>query len=171
MKAAGMGFWIFISIFFAIGFGLLGWGLFCLYKTKAAEGWSETRGAITACELGEDSGSESTTWHVKVAYNYVVAGRTYSGSRIAFGYAGSSIREEHEALHAKLRDASVVRVRYNPTKPEEAVLGTGLNRSNLILIVFATVWLMFTTGFTVLWTMSSGKDARLIHSIQVIEAK
>jgi len=171
MKAVGMVFSILISIFFLAGFGLLGGGLYFLYKAKTAEGWAETKGSIKSCELIEDSSGDDTTWSVKVAYDYSVDGRSFSGDRVAFGYAGSSTLAEHEALHAKLSSASVVRVRYNPLKPEEAVLGTGVNRSNLILLIFAVVWLSFTTGFMVVWTMSSGKDARLNDSIQILELK
>ena len=84
-----MGFYLFISIFFLVGFGLLGWGLYSLYKAKAAAGWAETRGSIKSCELVEDSSGDGTTWSVKVAFDYSVAGRSFSGNRLAFGYAGS----------------------------------------------------------------------------------
>lgn len=166
-----MFFSLFISIFFLVGFGLLGWGLYSLYKAKAAEGWAETRGLMKSCELIEDSSGDGTTWSVKVAYDYTVDGRSFSGNRVAFGYAGSSTRAEHEAINAKLSNASVVRVRYNPLRPEEAVLGTGVNRSNLVILIFAIVWLSFTTGFTVLWTMATGSDSKLTNSIQIIEIK
>ena len=157
--------------FFLVGFGLLGAGLYSLFKTKIALSWPEASGSLKSCELVEDSSGESTTWRVRVAYDYSVDGHGYSGDRVAFGYSGSSTREEHEAIYEKLNKAATVRVRYNPSKPEESVLGAGVNRSNLILLVFAIVWLSFTTGFTVLWTMASGKDSKLTNSIQVIELK
>ncbi len=171
MKANGMGFTLFISVFFLVGFALLGVGLRSLYQAKAAEGWAETNGLVKACNLVVDSSGDSTTWKVKVSYDYSVDGRTFSGDRIAFGYTGSSARATPEALQVKLGSAAVVRVRYNPLKPEQAVLGAGVNRSNLVILVFAVVWLLFVTGFTVLWTMGSGKDAQLTDSIQVIESK
>src|SRR5262245_8606822 len=141
MKGIAMGFWIFISIFFAIGFAMLGWGLPCLYKANVYVGWLVTSGTLTSCELTENSDGDGTTWQVKVTYDYSVDGRSYSGDRVAFGYSGSSTHAEHQALHAKLSQAAVVNVRYNPSKHSEAVLGAGLNRSNVIILVFATVWL------------------------------
>ncbi|HLP75893.1 MAG TPA: DUF3592 domain-containing protein [Candidatus Paceibacterota bacterium] len=166
-----MGFTLFISLFFLVGFVLLGVGLRSVYKAKLAEGWSETKGAIQSCELVEDSSGDGTTWQVKVSYDYSVAGRRLSGDRVAFGYGGSSARQTHEALHEKLSQAAVVRVRYNPLKPEDAVLAAGVNRSNFVILIFAVVWLFFTTGFTVLWNLGSGKDSKLTDSVQVIEFK
>ena len=171
MKLSTMGFTLFISIFFAVGFGLLGWGLFSLFKSRAAQQWPQTTATLTSCELVEDSGSDSTTWQVKVGYTYSVNGIEYAGSRVAFGYNGSSSHHEHQTLHARLRDASQVRVRYNPTKPSESALGAGFNKSTLIILIFASVWLIFVTGFTVLWGMSSAKDTQLLNSIEVLERK
>jgi len=169
MKRHGMGFAIFISIFFLIGFGLLGWGLYSFYRGRQALAWPTTEGRVLDCRVQENPDSDGTTWQVKVRYSYVVDGRVFEGNRVGFGYNGSSTQEEHQGIYEKLQEASRVIVRYEPGNPSNAVLAAGFNRSTFLTLAFAITWLLFTTGFTVLWTSSSGRDARILDHIQIVK--
>lgn len=169
MKLRGMGFTIFISIFFLVGLGLLGAGLRSLYRGRQALSWPTTEGQILESTVREDSSGESTTWQVKVRYNYSVGGKEFEGKRVAFGYSGSSTYEEHQGIYQKLQPSARVRVRYEPGNPGNSVLAAGFNRSTFLLLAFAVTWLLFTTGFTVLWTSSSGRDTRILEQIQIIK--
>ena len=91
-------FLLFLSLFFVIGFGILGYGLFTLRASKLAKDWPTVHGKITACELKESNDSESTTYKTIVKYNYTVDNRIYEGDRIAFGYSGSSGHSAHKAV-------------------------------------------------------------------------
>jgi hypothetical protein len=168
MKRHGMGFTIFISIFFLVGFGLLGFGVHSFYRGRQALSWPAVECRLLECRVQENPDSESTTWEVKVRYSYSVAGREFEGKRVAFGYSGSSIREEHQGIYEKLQSGSRVMVRYQPGNPNDSVLAAGFNRSTFVMLAFAVTWLLFTTGFTVLWTASSGRDARILQQIEVV---
>lgn len=169
MRRQGMGFAIFISIFFAVGFGLLGYGVHSFYRGRQALSWPTVEGRFLECRLQENPDSESTTWEVKVRYGYSVAGREFEGNRVAFGYNGSSTHEEHQEIYEKLQSGSRVLVHYQPSNPSDSVLAAGFNRSTFLTLAFAVTWLLFTTGFTVLWTTSSGRDTRILEQIEIVK--
>lgn len=163
-----MGFTIFISIFFLVGFGLLGYGVHSLYRGRQALSWPVVEGRLVECRLQENSDSDSTTWAVKVRYSYSVTDREFEGDRLAFGYTGSSTHEEHQGILDKLQSGSRVMVHYLPSDPRNSVLAAGFNRSTFFILAFAVTWLLFTSGFTVLWITSSGRDSRILDQIQVV---
>lgn len=169
MKSHMTFFALFISIFFVVGFALLGYGIHSYHKGRVSRSWPQTVATINRCEIKEDSDSDGTTWKVEVGYSYSVAGSDYSGDRVAFGYSGSSTRAEHRAIYDKIHRAKSVYVRYDPENPASSVIAPGFNRSTFLALAFAITWLLFTTGFTVLWTSASGKDARILEQIHVVE--
>jgi hypothetical protein len=168
MKRHGMGFTIFISIFFAVGLGLLGYGVHSFYRGRQALAWPAVEGRLLECRLQENPDSEGSTWEVKVRYSYSVAGREFEGKRVAFGYSGSSTHVEHQGIYEKLQSGSRVMVHYQPSNPSDSVLAAGFNRSTFMTLAFAVTWLLFTTGFTVLWATSSGRDARILEQIEIV---
>ncbi len=169
MKNGMILFALFIGLFFAVGFGLLGYGGFSYYQGRRSLSWPQVPANISKCKIEENSDGDGTTWKVKVLYDYSVEGVSYSGDRIAYGYGGSSTREEHKAIHDKLINANAVFVKYDPADPNKSVLAAGFDRSTFLTIAFAITWLLFTTGFTILWVSSSGKDSKLLQQIQVIQ--
>jgi Protein of unknown function (DUF3592) len=167
MKPMTTGFVLFISLFFIVGFAILGSGIHSLLRGRSAANWPVIEGILTECKWEEDNDSEGSTYKVAVNYSYRVNGTEYEGSRIAFGYSGSSARANQQKIYQKLKPAQKVQVRYNPEKPGEAVLAYGLNQSTLLMIVFGLTWLLFTTGFTVLWGLSSRGDGELLGRLVV----
>ena len=142
MKFRNMFFTIFISVFFLVGFGLLGYGLHSFYRGRQALSWPTVEGRLLECRLHENPDSDGTTWVVKVQYSYSVAGREFNGKRIAFGYCGSSSYEEHQGIYQKLQSASRVVVHYQPGDPSDSVLAVGFNRSTFMLLAFAVTCLV-----------------------------
>ena len=67
-------------------------------------------------------------WKVRVCYRYRIADRDHQGSEIAYGYDSSRSREEHQMLFERLRSAERVVVRYDPIRPETAVLSSASGR-------------------------------------------
>ena len=157
----------FISIFYAVGFGLLGYGLWSAWRSTEAASWPTTDGTVTKTELKENSDGEGTSYQVQVEYSYAVAGNNYHGSRLAFGYAGSSGREAHAEIHEKLKAAKSVTVRYDPADPASSVLSFGVHRSIQLMIIFAITWLAFCFGFTVLVWLTSFSDSVLLENLSV----
>ncbi|MEX0717638.1 MAG: DUF3592 domain-containing protein [Planctomycetaceae bacterium] len=146
---------IFIGVCHVVGFAILGYGLWSARKSTRAAAWPSVSATITKLEVREISDSESTTYEVKVEYAYTVAGTAYAGSRVAFGYAGSSGRKAHDEIHRKLREAKGVSVRYDPSAPSVSCLSYGMHRSIQFALAFAVAWLLFWSGFTLLWLSSN----------------
>ncbi len=159
---------LFFLIFLAVGLGLLGFGARGWWKSNQASDWPTTQGTLLERDIIDDSDSDGgTTYRVKVRYAYTVAGRHLESERLAYGYAGSSGRESHQAIYDKLTRGESVRVRYNPEDPAEAVLAYGLNNSTLMLMVFGVVWTMFTVGLIVLTRIGTAVDTQLIERLIV----
>ena len=160
-----IGFTLFISLLFAVGFGVLGYGIRSLILSNTAKTWPTTEGYVDTCKVTEMSDSDGTTYRVDVQYNYTVAGKRHTGDRIAFGYSGSSGRTAHQEIADRLSSAKTVLVRYDPIIPSRAVLSYGLNRSTIFLLVFGGTWLLFVTGFTALWFTSSLSDSGILNTL------
>jgi hypothetical protein len=167
----GIFFSLFISIFYAVGIGMLWFGIRNIARARTAHDWPATPAAIESCELAENSDSDGSTWSVKVRYTYKVGARTFTGDRVAFGYTGSSDRGTHSALLEKLNSARTVSAHYNPLNPAESTLTTGTTREHYTLLAFAVTWLTFVIGFTAIWTLASGRDTPLINRIEILEPR
>ena len=53
-----IGFTLFISLFFVVGFGILGYGIRSLVLSNKAKTWPTTKGHIETCMVTESSDSE-----------------------------------------------------------------------------------------------------------------
>src|SRR5579875_1302996 len=107
-------FTIFISVFYLVGVGILGFGLWSAWRSTQAATWPTTPGTITLLSVRANSDGDGTTYEVKVRYTYTVDGVASEGSRLAIDYSGSSGKEAHDEIHKKLKEAKGVTVRYNP---------------------------------------------------------
>jgi hypothetical protein len=65
------------------------------------------------------------------------------------------------------RDAKTVAVRYDPSDPSVSCLSFGLHRSIQITLAFAVTWLLFVTGFTLLYWLFSLRDDVLLDNLLV----
>lgn len=162
---SNVGFTLFISVFFAVGFGMVGYGLYSLRTSTLAKSWPTVEGKIVSCDLKESSDSESTTYQVQVKYSYTVDDRSFMGDRIAFGYGGSSGRTAHQEIADRLSAAKTVLVRYDPANAARSVLSYGLNRSTLFVLIFGATWLFFVTGFAVLFFVGSTSDTGILSTL------
>lgn len=161
-------FTLFISLFWLIGLGLLGYGLWQAWQSTRARGWPVAEGIIRQADLKSSTDSEgSTTYQVEVEYEYAVDGVLHRSSVLAFGYSSSSGREAHAEILDKLKQARTVEVRYNPANPGQAVLSHGLHRSIQLMLTFGVTWLAFVGGFTLLWWLISTSDRVLLDNLMV----
>lgn len=159
-------FYIFISVFYLVGFGLLGYGVWNARWSTQAASWPTTPGTITQLSVHQTE-SDSTSYEVKVQYTYTVDGLAYEGSRLAFGYMGSNGREVHDEIHRKLKGAKTVAVRYNPSDPSVSCLSYGMHRSIQFVLAFALTWLVFVVGFTLMFWVFSRGDGVLLDNLSV----
>ena len=155
----------FISIFYAVGFGLLGYSVICLKRSTDAAAWPTVPGRLTNCELNCDHDTDGDTFQVQVRYEYAVAGKDLSNDVLAIGYSASSGKSVHQEIFDRLDAADTVQVRYDPADPGNSVLSYGVHRSIQFLLAFAITWLLFVIGFTVLWWLSSRGDVVLLRNL------
>jgi hypothetical protein len=158
---------VFFGLFYVVGFGMLGYGIWSAKRSTDAASWPTTEGSLTKVALDEHSDSDGTTYKVEVEYTYTVAGSAYSGSQLAFGYSGSSGREAHEEICAKLKSAKSVDVRYDPNDPASSALSFGIHRSIMFILVFALTWLAFIGGITLIWWLTYRGDDVLLQNLSV----
>jgi hypothetical protein len=156
-----------ISVFYAAGFAVLGFGLWGVRRSSQAAGWPTAPAMVTHLEMKESSGREGATYQVIVRYTYTVDGVTYTGDRLAFGYVDSDGREAHEQIYRKLKGATVVAARYDPAHPAEACLSYGIHRSIWYVLAFAATWLAFMFGITFLWWLSTRPDPVMLDNLSV----
>ena len=167
MKVGTGCFAVFFSVFYVIGFGLLGYGLWSAHRSTQAAAWPTSPATITSLEVREKTDSDGSTYEVKVQYTYTVDGVAYEGTRLAFGYGGSSGREAHDEIHRRLKEAKTVAVRYNPAEPSVSCLSFGLHRSIQITLAFAVTWLLFMFGFTLVFWLFTRRDVVLLDNLSV----
>jgi hypothetical protein len=88
---------ILFALFYLVGFVLLGYASWAAWKSSAAGRWPRTKGVVTRCEVKTSSGGKGgVTYRVEVEYTYEVARRSYTGDRLAYGYAGGG---NHDVQH------------------------------------------------------------------------
>ena len=141
---------IIISLCFcAVGVGILCSGINNLMMANQAKTWPTTEGTIKSSKCAYYYVmSESSSYFTHVTYSYTVAGKSYQGDRIAFGYSGSWWRKPNQKIADRLSSATTVLVRYDPDKPSMAVLSCGLNGST-VRTLFTGSWLLLMTAVIV----------------------
>lgn len=155
----------FISVFYIVGFGMLGYGLWSMKRSTEAGSWPTTPGVIVSCAIDEDSDGDGTTYRVVVEYSYNVGGVEYTNDQLAFGYTADSGHEVHREILSELESAETVDVRYDPANPQSAVLSYGIHRSIQFVLAFAVTWLAFVFGFTLIWWLASRGDSVLLQNL------
>ncbi len=154
---------------YIIGFGLLRYSIDSANKSVEASNWSSVTGTITNLSLEESSVSHDGTtyevYEVKVEYRYSVMDRTYTSSRLAFGYASTGRRQVHQDILNKLESASSVKVRYNPQDPETSTLSFGIHNSIKLRFIGAIIWLALTFNFTFFSFETHGPIRPILFSV------
>lgn len=161
-------FFVLICIFYAAGLGMLVFGLWSAKRSQSAGNWPTTPGTLTRVHMEESSDSESTSYQVRVQYTYAVDNKTYEGDQLAFGYGSSSGEAAHREIYDKLKRAKQVMVRYDPEHPAVSCLSYGMHRMITFIFVFSIMWLVFTTGFAILWWLMMQSDHVLLKHLEVL---
>lgn len=118
------------------GLLLLGVGGRVLLRSLPTTSWPSTLGVVEQSSvqpIGRSGPDEA-----RVSYRYVVAGRSYTGTRI--GYALPSSDAGARTLANRYSQGSEVRVYYDPGDPADSVLlPGGSGRGLLVLLAGATL--------------------------------
>ncbi|MFY2559783.1 DUF3592 domain-containing protein [Corallococcus terminator] len=103
-------------------------------QTQAAS-WPSVQGTITRSEVESVRSNKSTTYGLKVAYDYSVDGQRHEGTRHRYASGRSGVRAYSEELVARYPLGASVPVYYRPGQPSEAVLQVGLDSTELFVLM------------------------------------
>jgi len=126
--------WIVGAIFFLVGLGLLGKGLFDLRKARQALQWPTTQGVITRSEIKIHADSEGTSYTPVIEYAYTVQGRDYCSNSLWAGPRLSASQNFAAKITARYPLGQTVTVTYNPAQPASAVLEPGISKFAFIYV-------------------------------------
>lgn len=123
-------------------------GLTMIHEARQTMHWPEAKGSIDAWSIERYSSkrgkSRTTRYRVHVTYTYFVAGKQHRSSRFAIGAKGwhsTSARPEAVAWAknhaAKGRE---VRVYYDPSASEQAVIHRGTTGTMYFVLFFPTIF-------------------------------
>jgi hypothetical protein len=145
-------FWatIFLVPFFLGVCAMLGCALRIAYLSRRAGSWPFVEGMITHAELVRYYSQHDEMYRVYVRYSYTVNGMVYEGNRLAFGYDGCQVRENHEPFERKLKSGTMVDVRYNHVNPQQSCLTFGLTIGIQAAFIWCGTALSFLCGFVLL---------------------
>ncbi len=122
-----MGTIIFMLVFGGVGIGLLAWGVISYRTALESRSWPTTDGVVTYSEVYTSSDSDGTTYGATVNYRYTVNDQSYNGDKISLTDYSSSSRGRAEDLVEQYRPDTRVTVYYDPDDPGKAILETGAN--------------------------------------------
>lgn len=146
-----------IVLFYLVGFGLLAFALDSIIEARQAGSWATTKGRMAECRFEEVRNVDGNLMYgVAVRYTYSVAGQTFQGDRLAFGYSRSSNYSTHRAIYERLQRATRVRVTYDPANPGNSVLEPKTNGGGRYgILAFAVLWLFLMSAYTYSWRVST----------------
>jgi Protein of unknown function (DUF3592) len=125
-----------------------------IWNQFESRSYPATTAEITHSEVTRHRGSKGgTTYGVDIRYRYVVDDRSLEGTR--FRYNADFTSDSTWAVKAVAEHpvGLQTRVYYNPQNPRDAVLATGLDGSDLMLVLFLTPFNLIMLGF---WTWLGG---------------
>ena len=153
---------LFVAFLFSFcGLASLGTAVRDGYHSLAAAKWPTVRGRIVDARL---ENRLRRGYPVKVDYHYVVDGKPYVGSRLAFGYPGTHYERGVEILD-KLKRGGAINVRFNPVDPADSTLSCGWHQSIQGLAVFGATCLAFATCFAALVWVGTRRDRVLLRNL------
>ena len=137
------------------GFGLLlmALGLSTLPEQISSKSWPSVRGMMLASEVVKHSSrKKSSSYTLKLKYEYRVADRIYQGTRQAAGRRKYELRLKADEALQSYAVGRPVEVFYHPRKPERALLEPGLQFNSVALLCFGLVFTAAALGLWIYWS-------------------
>ncbi|MBL9137365.1 MAG: DUF3592 domain-containing protein [Verrucomicrobiales bacterium] len=143
---------------------LFGLGLKNIWRGIASSGWPTTEAVVAKVEMTSNttrdtrSQRSTTTYNADLEFRYQAGRRTFTTDQVRWGQTlGSGDPAEAVVQALNYPEGRRVMVRYNPAKPEEAVVRPGLTGSAFLLPGAAIAFLMFLLPACIMiWRMFLG---------------
>lgn len=137
---------MFFAFFFGVGCLVIVFGTVVAVQSARTARWPTAVAKIKQVDLDIQSNDDGTTYRVKVRYSYGVDGCCHVSDRISFCYSESSSKRHQAALYERLKDASLVEIRYNPAKPSQSSISRGMTRASAGMFAFGCSWMLLVLG-------------------------
>ena len=142
---SGKNFGILTLAMFVAGIFLMSWGGYEMKGASESLDWPETPGSITSSHVSKETSRDSeqrlrTTYYPNVAYQYQIAGRGYTGTRINFGGRTGGMEWVAQRTVDRYPTGKTIIVHYNPQEPTYAVLEAGIAWSSIFLFLMGIVF-------------------------------
>lgn len=123
---------IIVLIVFGLVFGGVG---YYRYKAgRASSGWPVVRGKINYARVQSRRTNNRTDYTASIRYSYSINGTSYTGNEITASDKNFKTRSRADAALRPYPVGSEVDVYYNPSKPQQSVLETGLPMNVFLLM-------------------------------------
>ena len=139
------GYWMVVLSIFSTGILLIRTTRKSARQADASQSWPATTGRITGSRTSYSRFTED--WSVRVSYEYQVLGRSYTGTKVAFGVAKSyqypsQARNDLACYPLNWQ----VTVYYDPSNPAEAVLERKVGNASRTIFVTALGVVLISFG-------------------------
>ncbi|MDA3894800.1 MAG: DUF3592 domain-containing protein [Desulfobacteraceae bacterium] len=131
---------------FAVGIFLMSWAGYEMKGAAESRAWPEAQGSITSSHVSKETSRDSeqrlrTTYYPNVAYQYQIAGRGYTGTRINFGGRTGGMEWVAQRTVDRYPAGKIIIVHYNPQEPTYAVLEAGITWGLILLFLMGVVFI------------------------------
>lgn len=139
----------------ALGLGMAGFAIRSLLadvaqwrESQRSRAWEPTDGRIVRAVVTLSGFGRRRTWGARIAYSYVAAGETRTGSRVRFGTTLGQVSRASDGVHAEVAryaPGTAVTVFFAPSDPDRATLER--NRPGLVGgLVLAALLMLAAAG-------------------------
>jgi hypothetical protein len=115
---------------------------------RSSATWPTVSGVVTNSKVVTYSRKGKTRHRFDIAYEFVVSGQSYSGSRVRFGGVGTS-KATAEDLVKRYPAGSSVTVHYFPDDPAECTLETGAAGEGYAVLIFPGMFFLIGIGMLI----------------------
>ena len=127
---------------YLVVYGVLIFSIWQLLRSVSASKWPKAEGEIIYSGVEEENDVDGSIYFKpNIEYKYSVLGKEYSSKKYAFGFnfISAPFRFFSNRVISKLRSKSVVSVSYNPKKPSESVLLTGIQLFHVFQVLIISI--------------------------------
>jgi hypothetical protein len=135
-----------VLLFWGIGIGVILNVIDGVKSGIKSVSWPSTDGWITRSEIVKSTDPESAYEDAEVSYVYQVNGKSYSASVRSIGLGYADFFRSPERIISNYPLDALVKVYYDPSKPEVATLETGLSAKGLVTSLTVAVLLIYFGG-------------------------
>jgi len=140
---------ILIVVLIAFGVLLGGVGYFRYTVGKESGSWPVVRGKVTYARVQTRRSNKRTEYTASVRYSYRVDGKLHIGERVSVSDLIHKTRSRANAAIRPYPVGSEVDVYYNPAKPEQSLLETGLPTNVYLLLGSGIFCILIAVAVTV----------------------